>query len=81
MKRDDGRSVLPASMLVEIAISALFAIQCTETESLQAGRQAALQLFFGILTILMKRLTATFSSSLQAIPKGNVLIIGDSMIR
>jgi len=27
LKRDDGRSILPASILVEIAVSSLFAIQ------------------------------------------------------
>ena len=50
MKRSDERSILPASILVEIAVSALFAIHCTEMEALQV-----------IFTLFIKRPTMNFS--------------------
>ena len=56
-------------------------VKCTETETLQGGRQAALQLYFGILSLLMKRLSIQLEQKMQILPKGNVLVIGDSIIR
>lgn len=79
MTRDDGRSYMPPSSLVDIAISSLFAVQCaSDTNSNLTG---ALKLFFGLIAIMLRRLASNLKATLGSRPKGNAYIIGDSMIR
>ena len=60
-------------------MSSLFAVQCASDTG--SNLDGALNLFFGLLSIMLKRLASCLRTTLGKRPKGNAYIIGDSMIR